>query len=62
MRLSSKDFYSESLARVEDAFGVVGDRWRLDDTYTDTAAESIRTLGWKAKVGDLSLAEWRDSF
>ena len=53
-------FYSEeSLARVEDAFGVAGGRWQLDDTYTDTAAESIRALGWKAKVGNLSLAEWR---
>lgn len=53
-------FYSEeSLALVEDAFGVVGGRWQLDDTYTDTAAESIRALGWKAKVGNLSLAEWR---
>lgn len=55
-------FYSEeSLARVEDAFGVAGGRWQLDDTYTDTAAESIRALGWKAQVGDLTLTEWRET-
>ena len=63
MQLSSKGFFipKNLLALVEDAFGVVGGRWQLDDTYTDTAAESIRALGWKAQVGDLTLAEWRET-
>lgn len=53
-------FYSEqSLACVEDAFGVVNGRWPLSDTYTDESACAMRERGLQASIAGLSLPEWK---
>lgn len=53
-------FYSpKALDRIEDALGVVGDKWPLDDGSTDRAAQAIREQGLQANVYGSSLQEWK---
>lgn len=52
-------FYSsESLDRIEEAFGVAGGVWPLSSDYTECAAEAIRENGLQATICDMKLEDW----
>lgn len=52
-------FYSsESLDRVEEAFGVVEGLWQLSSDYTERAAEAIRENGLQATICEMKLEDW----
>lgn len=52
-------FYSsESLDRIEEAFGVVGGLWQLSSDYTERAAEAIRENGLQATICEMKLEDW----
>lgn len=52
-------FYSsESLDRIEEAFGVVEGLWQLSSDYTERAAEAIRENGLQATICEMRLEDW----
>lgn len=53
-------FYSEeSLAAIEEAFGVVGGVWPLDDVSTRAALDAVRVQGDAACFSGRTLADWK---
>lgn len=54
-------FYSsESLSRIEDAFGVVNGVWPLTSKYTEHAANAIREDGLQAELCGMRLEAWQN--
>lgn len=54
-------FYSEdSLRQIEGDFGVIDNAWPLDDDYTDSAMQAIRTFGSSAVIYGRTLGKWEE--
>lgn len=52
-------FYSdESMAAIEEAFGVKDGVWPLDDHSTDEAIAAVREHGFDARISGRTLSEW----